>query len=88
MTGRVTLLIYASFILTPLCGLAIVQLLLRSGLFTAETTEQQVAFFPASSTFLEFKSQLHRWVVMAGFFIGWIVGIGLYIYLLDQFYFN
>lgn len=88
MTGVIDLLIYASFLFTPLSGLLVLQLLLRSGLLTAETTERKVPFFRRTAEYFSFKSKIHRWLAMAGFFIGWVVGTGLYITLLDRFYFG
>lgn len=88
MAGMVDVLIYASFLFTPLSGLLVIQLLLRSGLFTAGTTERKVPLFSIKADYFVFKSQVHKWLVMAGFFIGWFVGTGVYVYLLDQLYFN
>ena len=88
MTGVIDLVIYASFLLTPLSGLIVFQLLLRSGLLTTGTTERKVLFFRRTAEYFSFNSQIHRWLAMAGFIIGWAVGTGLYITLLDRFYFS
>lgn len=88
MAALITLLIYLSFIFTPLGGFVVLQLLLRAGWFTAGTTERKSPFLSATSEYFEFKSRVHRWAALGGFFLGWMVTLGLYIRLLDVFYFQ
>lgn len=88
MTSVIDLLIYLSFLLTPLSGLLVFQLLLRSGVVTAGTTQQKIPFFGITAEYFTFKSQIHRWLTMVGFLVGWAIGTGLYMTLLDRFYFS
>ena len=80
--------VYAGFLLSPLSGLLVFRLLLRSGLLTAGTTERKVPFYRSTAEGFSFKSQIHRWIAMAGFLIGWAVGAGVYMSLLSRFYFT
>lgn len=88
MAGVFDVLVYASFLLTPLVGFAVLQLLLSSGLFTAGTEERTVPFFSTTADYFTFKSRPHKWVVMAGFFASWIAALGVYIYFVDRLYFG
>lgn len=80
--------VYLSFLLTPLGGLFILQVLLRTGWFTEGTDERKVPVLPTTTEYFVFKSRVHRWAVMAGFFLGWLLTVGVYIYVFDTFYFG
>ena len=56
MAGVIDVVIYASFLLSPLSGSLVFQLLLRSGLLTAGTTERKVPFYLSTAEYFSFKS--------------------------------
>jgi hypothetical protein len=86
MVAPLDVLVYLGFLVTPLVGSVVQQLLVRTGWFTDSERGSPPSRSRATGERVAYKSRAHRLAVLGGFFVGWVGAVGVYGYVLATVY--
>lgn len=89
MVSPLDIVVWLSFLLTPVGGVVGYHFLLRTGLFTDGTVTHSVLFFGQPAEYYTFTSRRHKLVaVLVGLGGGWGLTLLVYICVLNAVYYT